>query len=117
MTAKAALCKALLDGRVINIKNCFETIGLTNAPREVSRMVEQPFGVKVTRTPREGKSRYKQPVTWFDYRLNSTEDNKEGISKMKEYVEKEMNGTIIKTDKQEKIIKQLESLPNQQPLL
>lgn len=86
MTAKAALAKALLDGRVINIKNCFQTIGLTNAPREISRMIEKPFGVTVSRTPMEGKSRYGQPVTWFDYRLSFTDYNAEGIEKMEKYV-------------------------------
>lgn len=102
MTAKAALAKALLDGRVINIKNCFETIGLTNAPREISRMIEQPFGVEVSRTPREGKSRYGQSVTWYDYRLNRTDYNKEGIQKMIEYVNNETKNILIKTDKQKK---------------
>lgn len=92
MTAKAALAKALLDGKVINIKNCFETIGLTNAPREISRMIEQGFNVQVSRTQREGKSKYGQPVVWVDYRLNHTEYNKEGIAKMKEYVLKESSG-------------------------
>ena len=32
MTSKAALCKALLDGRVVNIKNGFELFGITNIP-------------------------------------------------------------------------------------
>lgn len=86
MTAKAALCKALLNGDVLNIKNCFELIGLTNCPREVSRMVEKPFNVHVSRTPRNGHSRYGQSVTWVDYRLNRSESNLDGIQKMEEYV-------------------------------
>jgi hypothetical protein len=91
MTAKAALAKALLEGQVLNIKNCFTMIGLTNCPREISRMIEKPFGVVVSRTPRKGKSRYGKEVTWFDYRLNRTEYNKEGIKKMKSYVNKHQN--------------------------
>jgi hypothetical protein len=87
MTAKCALVKALLDGRVLNIKNVFRLIGLTNAPREISRMIEKPFGVVVSRTPREGKSRYGRNVTWYDYRLNRTEHNMNGIIKMERYVE------------------------------
>lgn len=87
MTSKAALCMALLEGRVLNIKNVFKLIGLTNAPREISRMIEKPFGVTVSRTPREGKSRYGQKVTWYDYRLNRTEHNMNGIIKMERYVE------------------------------
>lgn len=89
MTAKAALCKALLDGRVLNVKNCFTTIGLTNCAREIGRSVERPFGVKVSRTPREGKSRYKQVVTWMDYRLNKTPYNQDGIKKMMEYIKQQ----------------------------
>ena len=86
MTAKAALCFHLLKGEVLNIKNVFTMIGFTNCPREISRMVEKPFGVIVSRTRREGKSRYGQPVFWYDYRLNHTEYNKEGIKKMIDYV-------------------------------
>lgn len=87
MTAKCALAMALLEGRVLNIKNVFRLIGLTNAPREISRMIEKPFGVTVSRTHREGKSRYGRVVTWTDYRLNRTEHNMNGIIKMERYVE------------------------------
>lgn len=107
MTAKAALCKALLDGRVLNVKNCFETIGLTNCAREISRMIEQPFGVIVSRTHRDGKSRYQQPVQWIDYRLNVTDYNKEGIQKMIEYVKSQFP---VKTDKIQTMAKQIQQL-------
>jgi len=89
MTAKAALAKALLDGKVLNVKNVFTTIGLTNCSREISRMIEQDFGVVVSRTHMEGVSKYGQTVTWVDYKLNKTEYNKEGIKKMREYISKE----------------------------
>ncbi len=107
MKAKAALAQALLDGRVINIKNCFETIGLTNAPREISRMIEKDFGVSVTRTHRAGKSRYGSPVTWVDYRLNCTEENREGIVKMREYIAKQKSESNPTTERQ---LKQLSFL-------
>lgn len=100
MTAKAALAKALLDGRVLNIKNCFEMVGITNFPREASRMIEKDFEVKLNRTPRTGKSRYGKPVTWFDYNLPRNEENKEGIQRMREYVAQQFNGANPKTDKQ-----------------
>lgn len=116
MTAKAALAKALLDGRVLNVKNCFDTIGLTNCAREISRMIEKDFGVQVSRTQRQGKSRYSQDVTWYDYRLNHTEYNKEGIAKMREYVDKETNGgrDIVKAALQKHI--PIEKSYNQQQL-
>ena len=100
MTATAALAKALLDGRTINIKNCFEMIGLTNAPREVSRMIEQKFGVKCTRIQRDGRSRYGQACTWIDYRLPQTQENLEGIQKMREYVYAQIGGNNPKTTKE-----------------
>lgn len=91
MTARAALIKALLDGRTLNVKNCFTIIGLTNCSREISRMVEQPFKVRVDKIPRTGVSRYSQPVTWNDYKLNKTlPENIEGIAKMREYLAENM---------------------------
>jgi len=86
MTAKSALAKALLDGRVLNVKNCFHTIGLTNCAREISRMIEQDFGVIVSRTHMQGISKYGQSVTWVDYKLEKSDHNKEGIEKMRKYI-------------------------------
>lgn len=97
MTSKAALCMALLEGRVLNVKNVFRTIGLTNASREISRMVEKPFGVIVSRTPREGKNRYGMKVTWCDYRLNRSEHNMNGIIKMERYVEENKPQPTVST--------------------
>jgi len=102
MTAKAALIKALLDGRVLNVKNCFNTIGITNCSREIGRAIERDrsvtknkndsgFGVEVTRTDRNGVSRYGQPCVWTDYRLFSTERNRIGIQKMREYLAENMD--------------------------
>ena len=87
MTAKCALIKSLLDGKVLNVMNCFTTIGLTNCAREISRMVEQSFEVEIERTPRKGVSKCGEPITWYDYKLNkSWPQNIEGVSKMREYL-------------------------------
>jgi hypothetical protein len=87
ITAKAAMAKAFLDGKVLNVKNCFTLFGITNCAREASRMIEIPFGVKLTRIHRTGESRYKQSVTWVDYRLDAfLERNKEGVKLMREYI-------------------------------
>jgi hypothetical protein len=91
MTSKAALCKALLEGKVVNIKNGFHLFGITNVPREIGRSIERAFGVTVSRTNKDGKSRYGQPCCWVDYRLNFTGYNMEGINKMKQYVADQMN--------------------------
>lgn len=87
MTAKAALIKALLDGRILNVLNCTKEVGLTNIAREIPRCVEKPFGVRISRVHRTGKSRYKVDVWWTDYRLNRDADyNKDGIKRMREYL-------------------------------
>jgi len=107
----AALAKALLDGRVINIKNGFHLLGITNVPREIGRCIEDEkrngFGVIVSRVERKGTSQYGQPVEWTDYRLNFTEYNRPGIEKMKEYVRKEMATINHTTDKQKEQFKAL----------
>lgn len=89
MTAKSALILTLLEGRVLNIKNCVRLVGFTNCPREIGRMIERPFGVVVSRTPRTGKNRWGSNVTWYDYRLNQSEHNLEGIERMKTFVKTE----------------------------
>lgn len=100
MTSKAALCKALLDGCVLNIKNGFELLGITNIPREIGRSVEREFGVVVSRTQMEGFSRYGQPVTYVNYRLNKTKYNEDGIEKMKQYIAKQRELSNPKTAKE-----------------
>lgn len=86
MTSKAALCKALLDGKILNIKNGFNLLGITNIPREIGRSIEREFGVVVNRFPEQGVTRYGQVCNWVNYRLPRISQNAEGIAKMKAYV-------------------------------
>lgn len=95
MTARVALCRFLLEGRVLSIANCFKEIGLSNPARELPRMVETPFEVEISRTPRTGTNRYGSPVSFTEYRLNITEYNKNGVEKMEKFV-KDNGGTVIK---------------------
>jgi len=104
MNAKTAICASLLRGEVLSIKSAFNLFGITNLPREVSRQIEQPFNVKVSRTRRDGKSRYGQPCTWFEYRLNRTEYNRDGIDKMKQYVKAQIEKNPPKTQSQLKAL-------------
>lgn len=107
MTSKAALCMALLEGRVLNVKNCFTEIGLTNISREIPRLIEKPFDVKVSRTPRTGQNRYGEPVSYMDYRLNKTEMNALGIAKMIEYCKSHIGTmTQCKTEKERTVFVQ-----------
>lgn len=86
MNQICAMSKSLLSGEVLSIMNCFKWFGVTNAPREMGRSIERKFGVKVSRTKKEIKTRYGQSGYYFEYRLNFTEYNKEGIQKMRDYI-------------------------------
>ncbi len=108
MTARAALCIEFLKGSTLNVKNCVILTGLTNCAREVSRQIERPFGVKLNRIPKEGKSRWGQPVVWFDYKLPHNEENMPGIMKMREYVKEQLKKDPPKTDKQVSMLKQID---------
>jgi len=112
MNAKAALCMALLEGRVLNVKNCFDEIGLSNIGREVPRMVEKEFDVIVSRVRKTGKNRYGSITSYTNYKLNHTDYNKCGIAKMIAYVREQCsaNSSAPKTKKEEKIKKKLEQI-------
>lgn len=88
MTQTAAICSALLKGDVLSIMDGFRKFSCTNLPRELSRSVEQKFGVEISKTPTKFTSQYGQKGQYYRYRLNHTDYNKEGIEKMREYVEK-----------------------------
>lgn len=95
MNQKAAICDALLKGKVLNIKNGFHLFGVTNVPREIGRSVERAFGVTIERKPEEGLSRYGQPCSWMNYFLDKKKpENKEGIEKMKIYVNEQKGFTV-----------------------
>ena len=91
MNQKCALVKSLLRGEVLSIMNGFHWFGITNIPREIGRSVERSFGVRVSRVSRDFISKYGQAGYYFEYRLNRTEQNKDGVLKMEAYV-KEIEG-------------------------
>lgn len=91
MNAKTALLKILLSGETVNVKTCFRDTGLTNCSREVSRMVEKDFNVKLDRKPQIGKSRYGCTVSWVDYSLPRNDENSKGIMLIAKYIQ-ENNG-------------------------
>lgn len=92
MTQIAAICKALLDGEILSIMTGFKMFSCTNLPRELSRSVEQKFGVIISKERIEFVSKYGQLGFYFRYRLNRTDYNKEGIEKMKIYVDENSSG-------------------------
>ena len=86
MNQKCAIVKSLLRGEVLSIMNGFHWFSCTNIPREIGRSVERPFGVTVSRINKDAISKYGQPCNYFEYRLNRTPMNAEGILKMEAYV-------------------------------
>ena len=105
-TQLSAICKALLAGDVLSIMDGFSRFHCTNVPREISRGVEQKFGVVVSRTPVKHKSEFNHIGVYFQYRLNRTKHNAEGIKKMAKYVleheGKNIFNSFPKTDKEAK---------------
>lgn len=97
MTATAAIAQSLLKGDVLTIKDAFNLFGVTNLPRELGRSIERKFGLKISKIRRKGNSRYGVSCTWFEYHLNWTEYNLEGIKRMREYVNKQTNGKSSST--------------------
>jgi len=109
MTQVAAICKALLDGQTLSIMTAFKMFNCTNLPRELSRGVEQKFGVKVSKEKVDFISTYgERPGYYFRYRLNRTEYNHKGIELMRKYVSQQSNGG-------KQFVKH--TIPNQQPEL
>lgn len=107
MNAKAAIAKAFLRGETLSIKTAFNLFGTTNLPREVSRQIEKPFGISITRNQKDGKTKYGVPCSWYEYKLERTEANKPGMELMREYVREQEKNTLITTTKQ---LKQLDLL-------
>ena len=103
MTQIAAIAKALLDGEVLSIMNGFKKFACTNIPREISRSIEQKFDVEVSRVKKDFVSEYGEPGFYYQYRLNRTEFNADGIAKMEAYVkehstqfQQKKSGTIVR---------------------
>lgn len=86
MTQIAAMSKSLLRGEVLSVMNCFKWFGVTNCAREMGRSIERKFGVKLSRVRIDTTTRYGTPAFFYQYRLNQTDYNKEGIEKMKAYI-------------------------------
>jgi hypothetical protein len=87
MTQIAAISEALLRGEVLTIMDGFKRFSCSNLPRELSRSIEQKFGVEISKVKKDFKSRYdSKPGYYYQYRLNTTEQNADGRQKMIDYV-------------------------------
>lgn len=86
MTQKSAIIKSLLKGEVLSVMTAFKWFGCTNISREIGRSIEREFLVSVSRVRKDFTSRYGQPGYYYEFRLNHSKHNLEGIEKMKAYV-------------------------------
>lgn len=89
MTRQQALATYLLTGKPVSIKNGYNYFGISNISREVIRLIEKPFGVQLTRTKKEGKTKYGTYCTWLEYILLPTKLNSKGINAMKRMLKEE----------------------------
>lgn len=87
MTQVAAIAESLLKGEVLSIMDGFKKFACTNLPRELSRSIEQKFGVELTKTPTKFKSVYGHKGEYYKYRLPTTTQNLTGIQLMRNYVQ------------------------------
>lgn len=90
MTQIAAICHSLLKGDTLSIMSGFGKFSCTNLPRELSRSVEKKFKVQLTRIPVTFISEYGHKGEYYKYRLLKTEENKEGIEKIKVYLSEQI---------------------------
>jgi hypothetical protein len=87
MTRTQALATHLLSGKPVSIKTAYKDFGISNISREVARLIERPFGLYLTRTKLEGKTKYGTYCSWFEYRLMNTKLNAAGIKKLKKFLQ------------------------------
>ena len=86
MTRTQALAKYLLLGKPISIHKAYTYFGISNISREVIRLIERPFGVTLTRTKKEGKTKYGSYCSWMEYSLMPNKLNAAGIKKLKKLI-------------------------------
>ena len=89
MTRQQALATYLLTGKPVSIKIAYTYFGISNISREVIRLIERPFNVQLTRTKKEGKTKYGTYCNWYEYLLLPTKLNAKGIKAMKQMLKDE----------------------------
>ena len=96
-TQRAAITKALLDGRVLSIRTGFDMFGCSNVPRELGRSVINPttgFGTVIVKIKKDFTSEYgSRNGYYYEYRLDKSDPrNKLPLQKMREYLKENMVG-------------------------
>lgn len=114
MNSIAAMSKALLEGKVLSVMNCFRWFGVTNASREIGRGIERKFMVKTDKKKIDFTSRYGQSGFYYEYRLFYNDLNKPGIELMRQYVAEHTQSefkNLVKKGAKRKHVPENEPLP------
>jgi hypothetical protein len=98
MNATAAIAKSLLAGHTLNIKSAFRLFGVTNLPREIGRLIERRFHIRVNRQWHCGLTRYNIPCNWVDYSLKRDKLPKAKLLAMREYIAQQQRIAKFKTN-------------------
>lgn len=99
MTQIGVICQALIKGRVLSQMDGFKEFACTNISREISRSVEQKFGVSVERIRVDYTSKYGHTGIYFKYKLDVLkEENLKGVELMKQYIE-DNGGVVVVVEK------------------
>lgn len=88
MTRTQALAKHLLAGKTVSIMTAYQLFGISNISRELRRLIEIPYNLTLTRTQKEGRTKYGSYCQWLEYRLAYNKINEPGIKKLKQVVSK-----------------------------
>lgn len=83
MTRQQALISHLLQGGKLSIMSSYKLFGICHISREVRRLIEIPFNVELTRTWKEGKTKYGSHCNWLEYTLTANKMNAKGIKEMR----------------------------------
>lgn len=90
-TAKALLCKVLLDGGVINHKNITALTGYKSLADHIEKNIEDinqwGFGVVLDKKRESFINKKGRKMYYADYKLLKTKENRLGIKRMEGYVE------------------------------
>ena len=89
MTRTTALLTHLLAGKSVSIQTGYNLFGISNISREIRRLIEQPFGIELTRKKMEGKTKYGNYCTWHEYSLTRSKITAKAIKKMIDFVQAE----------------------------
>jgi hypothetical protein len=115
MTQTSAIAKALLNGQVLSIMTAFKMFSCTNLPRELSRGIEAKFNIQISKVKKDFVSTYGHSGYYFEYRLSHTEKNKEGIEKMKAYVEEQAGAPLPEKAKKVTVREHMRNVAKQEP--